>query len=102
MIAVISLVYGVATIRLSGVAVLISSAVRATGNQACPGWAAATSLIGAMQPADLAASVLQGLPEMGPAGGVEQGEGEVGLEDPVLPLRAVDGAWGRAASRPGG
>ena len=48
MMAVISLVYGVATIRLSGVTVPISSAVRAIGNQACPGWDAATSLIGAI------------------------------------------------------
>ncbi len=48
MMAVISLVYGVATIRLSGVTVLISSAVRAMGNQACSGWEAASSLIGAI------------------------------------------------------
>ena len=43
------------------------------------------------QAADLLATVLDGLPEVPPAGGVQQREGQVGLEDPVLPLQAVDG-----------
>ena len=75
--------------RLSGVAVTISSRCAATGNQAC-GLAAATSVIGAMTATQRGSMLVEPAAQMRPPGVVEEGERQVGLEHRVADLRRVE------------
>ncbi len=74
---------------MSGVAVTISSALRATGNQAC-GLAAATSVMGASTRPSRSRCASEIPAEVGPACVVEEGEGEISLEHGVRDLRGIE------------